>query len=47
MYNVQCRMYTVTWDGKNNNNQPVSNGIYFIKAEQDGRTVTRKVIRMK
>lgn len=38
---------SITWDGKDNNNQTVSNGIYFIKAEQDGRTITRKVIRMK
>jgi hypothetical protein len=38
---------SLTWDGTDRNNQPVSNGIYFIKAEQDGRAVTGKVIRIK
>jgi hypothetical protein len=38
---------SLTWDGTDTNNQSVSNGIYFIKAEQDGRTVSSKVIRIK
>jgi hypothetical protein len=38
---------SLIWEGTDSNNQPVSNGIYFIKAEQDGKTVTSKVIRIK
>jgi len=38
---------SLTWDGTDSNNQPVSNGIYFIKAEQDGKAVTGKAIRIK
>jgi hypothetical protein len=37
----------LTWDGTDTNNQSVSNGIYFIQAEQNGRSVTSKVIRIK
>jgi alpha-tubulin suppressor-like RCC1 family protein len=38
---------TLTWDGTDKDNNPVSNGIYFVRAEQDGRSVTSKVIRIK
>jgi len=38
---------SLIWEGTDSNNQPVSNGIYFVKAEQDGKTVTGKVIRIK
>ncbi|MFO7660512.1 MAG: T9SS type A sorting domain-containing protein, partial [Candidatus Cloacimonadaceae bacterium] len=37
----------ITWDGKDNKNLLVGNGIYFIRAEQDGRAVSKKVIRMR
>ena len=38
---------TLTWNGTDTNNQAVSYGIYFIKAEQDGKSISRKVIRVK
>lgn len=37
----------VVWDGRDKKNNPVSNGIYFIKATQDGESVSQKVIRIK
>jgi hypothetical protein len=38
---------SLSWDGKDTNNQNVSNGIYFVKAEQDGKAVTSKIIRIR
>ncbi|MBM3212245.1 T9SS type A sorting domain-containing protein [Candidatus Poribacteria bacterium] len=38
---------TLTWDGTDSDKNPVSNGIYFIRAEQDGKSITQKVIRIK
>jgi hypothetical protein len=35
------------WDGTDKNGKEVSNGIYFLKAEQNGSTVCKKVIRIK
>jgi hypothetical protein len=37
---------SAVWDGRDNDNQPAGNGIYFIKALQDGATACRKVIRI-
>lgn len=37
----------ITWDGKDNHGKEISNGLYFIKAEQDGKAVTKKVIRIR
>lgn len=34
------------WDGKNNQNQIVSPGMYFFKATQGNDTITKKVLRM-
>ncbi len=41
------RKTSVTWDGKDNHGKSVSNGIYFIKATQDGKSISKKVIRIK
>jgi hypothetical protein len=38
---------SLTWDGKDKNGVLVGNGIYFIKASQNGKTVTNKIIRIK
>jgi len=37
---------TITWDGKDNQGRDVSNGIYFIKATQDGKSASKKIIRI-
>lgn len=37
---------SIVWDGKDTANQPVSNGIYLIKAAQDGKSVCRKIVKL-
>ncbi|MCK4556947.1 MAG: hypothetical protein KAU47_05475, partial [Candidatus Aminicenantes bacterium] len=42
------KKYSVTWNGTNDNNQPVSSGIYFYKLRIDGCNVaSRKMLLMK
>jgi hypothetical protein len=36
-----------SWDALDQNGTPVSSGIYFIRAEQSGRSASRKVIHIK
>ena len=36
----------LTWDGKDESNQPVSNGVYLIKAKQDKQVSVMKVIKL-
>ncbi len=38
---------TINWDGKDKEGALVGNGMYFIKASQNGQTVTSKIIRIK
>ena len=38
---------SVTWSGVDNNNQPVSSGIYFYKLKSGNYTSTKKMILMK
>jgi len=38
---------SLIWDGKDKNGMSISNGIYLIKAKQDGKTVTSKIVRMR
>lgn len=38
---------SITWDGKDADNNNVSNGIYFLKAAADGATQTIKVVKLK
>ncbi|MCB5254455.1 MAG: M20/M25/M40 family metallo-hydrolase [Candidatus Cloacimonadaceae bacterium] len=40
-------MSAYSWDGLNGKGQPASSGIYFIRAEQGGKMVSRKVIRFR
>lgn len=39
--------HKTVWNGKNNQNKPVSSGIYFIRIETDNYTKTSKAILMK
>jgi immune inhibitor A len=39
--------YRVTWDGTNEERQPVSPGVYFVGTMAGGRMATRKVILLK
>jgi flagellar hook assembly protein FlgD len=40
--------YSVTWNGTNDNNQPVSSGIYFYKLRIDGCNIaSKKMLLMK
>jgi len=39
--------YSITWNGKDENNEPVSSGIYFYKLKTDNFEKTRKMILMK
>ena len=40
--------FSITWDGTDENNQPVSSGIYFYKLNINGKTVaSRKMLLMK
>jgi hypothetical protein len=39
--------YTITWDGRNNQKSRVASGVYFYKAEANGRTETRKMLMLK
>jgi hypothetical protein len=36
----------LNWDGKDEQSNPVSNSIYFIRAEQSGKQVSRKIIKL-
>ncbi len=39
---------TVTWDGKSANNRQAGNGIYFVRASQDGMdSSVRKIVKIK
>lgn len=39
--------YSLCWQGEDNHNQPVSRGVYFIKADMAGRTVVRKIVLVR
>ncbi len=40
-------LYSVKWDGTNNNNLPVSSGIYFYRMEAGNIVLNRKMILLK
>lgn len=40
-------VYAVPWDGIDDNNKPVSAGVYFYKLSVDGRTAIQKIILLK
>jgi len=37
----------VTWNGTDDNSNPVTSGIYFYKLETENQTVTSKMIMLK
>ena len=37
-------IYSVTWNGQDNNGQEVGSGIYFYRLSVDGRSVSRKML---
>jgi len=39
--------YSVVWNGRDNNNQPVSSGVYFYKMNTGKYSSTKKMILMK
>ena len=39
--------HTVIWEGKDNNDKPVSSGIYFYKLKTNNKELTRKMLMMK
>ena len=43
----KLRINEVVWDGTDENNQPVSSGIYFYKLEAGNYTSTKKMIHLK
>ena len=40
-------IYNMVWNGKNNQNEHVASGIYFIKIEINNRIISRKILLMK
>lgn len=38
---------TFTWDGNDKDNRPVSNGVYLVKVNQNGRISSKKIIHIK
>ncbi|MCZ6852473.1 MAG: T9SS type A sorting domain-containing protein [Gammaproteobacteria bacterium] len=39
--------HQVTWDGKNNDGQAVSTGVFFYRMETKGFSQTRKMVLLK
>jgi hypothetical protein len=38
--------HVITWNGRNDTRQPVSPGIYFLRLEVSGKTISHKIIRV-
>ena len=39
--------YTADWEGRNEHGEAVSSGVYFVRVEFSGRTMTRKLTLVK
>ncbi|HHE65776.1 MAG TPA: T9SS type A sorting domain-containing protein, partial [Bacteroidetes bacterium] len=39
--------YSVIWNGTDNNNQPVSSGIYFVKLKAGQEIKSKKILLLK
>ena len=39
--------YSISWDGKDENNKPVSSGLYFYKLRNGTKQITKKIILLK
>ncbi|MBC8385057.1 MAG: S8 family peptidase [Candidatus Cloacimonetes bacterium] len=46
-YSLFNNKYSILWDGRDDDNKPVSSGIYFYKMSVGGFTSTKKMILMK
>jgi len=46
-WSLGTSVFSVTWDGTNENNQPVSSGIYFYKLKAGEQKLIRKMILLK
>ena len=44
---MNAAYHTITWDGRDNNDKPVSSGVYFYKMKAEKYTSTKKMILMK
>jgi len=44
---IDSKNHSVTWNGTDNNNKPVSSGIYFYRLKSDGIQQTRKMLLLK
>ena len=45
--NAKCGMNSMVWDGKDENGEPVANGIYFYKLSTDKKSITKKMILLR
>jgi hypothetical protein len=41
---MESGIYNLTWDGKNENNKKVAEGIYFYTLETPSYTATKKMV---
>jgi hypothetical protein len=39
--------HSVTWEGRDASGRPVAAGIYFVRLESAGETLTRKILRLR
>ncbi|HNT52239.1 MAG TPA: T9SS type A sorting domain-containing protein, partial [Candidatus Syntrophosphaera sp.] len=44
---MEAGNYSVVWNGKDDNGNAVSSGVYFYRLDNDGQTVTRKMLLAK
>lgn len=47
MHFSQLRRNSFEWDGRDEHNQPVSSGVYYIRISQGSATLSKKVIKIK
>jgi hypothetical protein len=45
--NQTAGIHSLTWNGKNDNNNPVASGVYFCRISSDGKQQTRKMLLLK
>lgn len=45
--NLAAGQHKLNWDGRNDQNQPLSSGIYLIKASSNGQVASQKVLLLK
>jgi hypothetical protein len=43
---LQPAFYYLTWDGRDDHGRRVAPGIYFWRLESEGKTLTRKAIKI-